>query len=291
MIEINKNYYDFKISIKVFDSKAKSSEIGSLLDESIKKFELTTEQSNTESEVFRFNNSIDKFSGSREFFDYLADATYWFSISDGLFNPFITNILEDLKFFKQKYTWKEESSFKLKNIDLTYPKSPKELNDYIQIDYAGNKVNFVRPISLDFEGLRKGKFIELFIKKLSKFTSYFQIEFSGDYYFSVPNNQPSIKFNLKKTAGLNDSFELDLSNQALSTAGFNSKDISKLFASGKKASDLKGVIVIGENSTATDVLSKMLFLTHKNQRSDIKKKFANYRFIEVDSKGKMNIEF
>ena len=292
--------YKLILSIKDNLDEKTSSFIKTYLNRQIEQFSKVTDRYNVESELFKFNNSIDIFHGSKEFFDYLSDATYWLGITDGIFNPFASQILEDLKIYRDKSKWKDEGLFKLDKIDLDFPKKLNQLSEYLEIDYTNQTVKFFRPVELDFSGLKKGKFVDKLCKQLSNYIKHYSMSFGGDAYFKTPKEKKPWEYSITNPVTKEEKIlTLQLSNEAFSMSGQGVyglrdgiKDYEKFSLLDpniqKKAdSNLASVTVQADNCITSDTLAKTFYIGSILERKKLEKKFKNIKRIEIDRKGKV----
>jgi thiamine biosynthesis lipoprotein ApbE len=287
------------LRIKDEVDKATLQIIKNTLDREIKEFKSIADRLEPSSELYDFNNSITDFEGSREFFDYLSDAIYWFGITGGIFNPFITTVMEDLKNYRDESKWADGTLFKLNNLDLNFPKKINDLANFVDIDYTNQRVKFKRPLSCDFSGMRKGKFIDKMCKKLSQYIKYFSINFGGDAFYIVPKGQTPWTIDIDNPiTKQKDVTTLQANNEAISVSGKvgvdglqNTTSYVLLNPQEQRATQGKFAVVIVKSkmSITSDVLAKSFFIASGDEREKLQKKFPEIQRIEIMDDGRMVI--
>lgn len=270
----------------------------SIEDEIVKYKEITALEDKS-SEIYKFNTALSDFAGSRDFFDYIMDAIYWFGITDGIFNPFVVStVKEDFENIQSSTKWEKDSLFKLKQISYDFPRNIGELRKYVDIDYTNYRVKFLRPLKLDLIGISKGIFIDKICKRLCKHVDNMSITFGGDkFYKTADPEQPWVVSIDNPVTNEKAEINLTAANQAVSVSGNIGTndvidDLSKYVILDPKNqmpfnNDLAIVIVKADNSKTADVLAKAFLIGTEEERTRLARKFPDIKRIEIDTKGKL----
>jgi len=291
---------NYKINLRIHEKLPKSDleYINNLLYENLFQYSKVTNRYNPDSELFQFNNIITNFRGSREFFNYLSDAIHWFGITDGVFNPFVTSILDNLKALPKSAQWKDEQLFKMENINLDFPKTVGDLPRFIEIDYTNYHVKFLNPVNLDLNGLSKGKFLDKLAGILRKYINHFSLTFGGDKIYVTPDRQEDWQVKVDNpVTGEKGIITINARNEGISISGkIGLKDVLEdatkytLLDAEKQEkikTELAMVVIRAENAITSDVLAKTFYLADEKERKMLANKFQNIKRVEIDKKGKV----
>ncbi len=301
MKELKYKLQNYKLKVEFRDEvdAATFDFIEKSIEDEIENYKEITTLEDTNSQIYKFNTALSEFSGSRDFFDYLMDAIYWFGITDGIFNPFVvTTVQKDFENIQNSNQWEKDSLFKLKQISHDFPRNIGELRKYVDIDYTNYQVKFLRPLKLDLIGISKGIFIDKICKRLCKHVNNMAINFGGDKFYKTddPENPWVVSIDNPVT---NEKAEINLTaaNQAVSVSGNIGAndvidDLSKYVILDPKNqkpfnNDLAIVIVKADNSKTADVLAKAFLIGTEDERNRLAKKFPDIKRIEIDDKGKL----
>jgi len=295
MQSLSLNVLNYKLNIFIKDEIDKSTYnyIETHVKKELVKLNNVVNRNKKDSEISLFNVSIDKFRGSREFFNYLMDAIYWFGITGGIFNPFTVAVQEELH---TKDYWSKETSFRMNRIMYDFPSTIDDLARFLKVDYTNQVVRFVQPIKVDFDGFFKGKFIDELTKSLTKFIKNFSVKFGGDAFYRLSTGEQPWIISIKNPIDLEaDDILVEAKNEAISFSGsiemnglINEDDYTLLDPKKqeKAKSNLALVVVKAKNCLTSDVLAKSFYIGTKKDRYKLKSKFIDIKRIEIDKNGK-----
>jgi thiamine biosynthesis lipoprotein ApbE len=302
MKQINLAAQNYKISISFRDDDIEDYDFEQIREEvdlELANFEFATNKKNPDSEITKFNKEINEFKGSKDFFDYLADAIFWYGATDGIFNPFANSINSDFKNIKGK-EWNGDDLFKLNNIRHDFPRKLDELTEYIDIDYENYIVKFKRQVELDLSGINKGIFIDRLTKRLKKYSEEFHIQFGGDNFYANDDPEDDWNFTINNPVTMESGdINLKISNEALSISGNTGQnhvidDVSSYQllnpqTQKKTNGNLALVIIKGQDCKTTDVLAKAFLIADEDEREELSNKFRKIQRMEVDSSGRVTM--
>lgn len=303
MNSLNGKYDGYKLNIQFKDeiSKETYESLSKIIESELERYGQVVERTNPESEVSKFNSSLNNFSGSREFFDYFSDAIHWFGITDGIFNPFVVSVLDDIKQLKvNSPEWKGDSLFKLNTVKANFPKNFSELSKFLQIDYTNYQIKILRPVSLDLSGLSKGKFVDKLSRKLSRDLNHYSIQFGGDSFFKTSAKELPWRVKISNPVTREKGIvTIEATDEAISISGKLGQ--KKILSTGEEyillnpdsqirvENNLAMVVIKSDQASKTDVLAKTFFIANEDQRTALSKKFPEIYRIEIDQSGKLTI--
>lgn len=245
----------------------------------------------SESELCRLNENIGAWKKTTPDILYLAGrALYYNSISGGLYDPRVIEILEKIGYDKD---------FKGKNFSRTelppvFPAAKNFLGDDLKI--KNNKIFFAK--RMDFSGIAKGYIVDQaagFLK--SQGWKNFLVDAGGDMMISGVNSDDN-KWRIAVEGIPEEKLMLEITERGIATSGISRK---KWQIKGKKfhhlvnpkdpnvfSYDLRTVSVIAENTENADGRAKTLVLMGKEKGLEFAKK-NKIAAIFLDYKGNIFI--
>lgn len=252
----------------------------------MRNFEAKYSRFKTENELYQFNTNK-RNTVSPELFDILAQAQYFHTFTDGLFDPSILPALE-----REGYTGASHSA----------PSAQKSSFSELALEKETLTVTKPENLYIDLGGIGKGYIVDKVATYLALHFENFLIDAGGDIYVRGSNEKegyPYWAIDVEHPLREQESVALLLlSNQAVATSGRNKRHWKK---DGQEkhhiidprtqksaALDYQSVTVIAKNTLTADVLAKTLFIAGKEHATLLAKKW-NIPAIFVEHTGNIII--
>ncbi len=239
----------------------------------LKNFESAFSRFKKNNELWKLNHS-NQTTVSQELFNILSAAQYFYTLSDGLFDPSILSFLE-----KEGYS----SGVYRPPLSGTRKKSFSKLS----LEHSTLKVKKPLDLMLDLGGIGKGYVVDKVASYLALHFDNFLIDAGGDIYVHGVNTKDDYPYWVVEVEHLdaeNDPVALLLlKDMAVATSGRNRRHwvqnnqnkhhIIDPRTMKSASTDFLSVTVIAGSTTSADIFAKMLFIAGEEQAYLLAEKF------------------